>query len=81
MSDEDQHPIIRADDLAAALTAFAIEFAAAMNSPENETPNDALRALAGQLEAMAGKMDDTPAAAAIELTSMMLRASEPESGE
>ncbi|ODT27067.1 MAG: hypothetical protein ABS54_06405 [Hyphomicrobium sp. SCN 65-11] len=75
---DDQYPIIRADDLAATLTAFAIEFAAAMNSPENKTPNEKLRALAGQLETMAGKMADTPAAAAVELTSMMLRASDPE---
>lgn len=78
MSD-DQYPIIRADDLAATLTAFAIEFATAMNAPRNRTPNEALRALANGLHAMSGKMADTPAAAAIELTSMMLRASDPES--
>ena len=69
---------IDAEDLAAALTAFSIELAAAIFSPRHQTPNEMLEALANDLDGMAGKMADTPAAAAIKLTAKMLMASEPE---
>jgi hypothetical protein len=69
---------IDAEDLAAALTAFSIELAAAIMSPHHQTPNELLEALANQLHGLAEQMSETPARLAIELTSKMLMASETE---
>lgn len=68
---------IDAEDLAAALTAFSIEFAAAIMSPHHQTPNELLEALANGLNGLVPQMAETPARAAIDLTSKMLFASEP----
>jgi hypothetical protein len=69
---------IDADDLAAALTAFSIELAAAIFAPQHQTPNEMLEALANGLDGLAGKMADTNGGAAIKLTAKMLMASEVE---
>lgn len=68
---------IDAEDLAAALTAFSIEMAAAIMSPAHQTTDELLEALANGLHATAAKMADTPAADAVGLTAKMLMASEP----
>lgn len=72
------NPPIGAQDLAAALTAFSIEFAAAIMSPHHQTPNELLEALANQLHGLSEQMSETPARTAIEMTSKMLMASETE---
>jgi hypothetical protein len=68
---------IDAEDLAAALTAFSIEFATAIMSPHHQTPNELLEALANGLHAVAQQMSETPAREAVDLTAKMLFASEP----
>lgn len=68
---------ITAEDLAAALTAFSIEFSRAVFSTRTKTVDDTLVDLANGLNELAGQMADTPAAAAISLTAKMLVASEP----
>lgn len=73
---------ITAEDLGAALSAFALSFAAVIMSPRHETPNEVLEALANEMKDMAAHMnapDGTPTAAkaAIDIAADMLIASEP----
>lgn len=68
---------IDAEDLAAALTAFSIEFSRAIFSPRTKSVDDALVELANGLEEVSRQMADTPAARAVALTGKMLVASEP----
>lgn len=67
---------ITAEDLAAALTAFAISFTAALMAPRSESPEHVLQALANELDDMAGKVGDTPVAAVLKTTATMLILSE-----
>lgn len=73
---------ITAEDLGAALAAFALSFAAVIMSPRHETPNEVLEALANELKDMGAAMNapdgtSTPAKAAINVAADMLIASEP----
>ncbi|HZH50290.1 MAG TPA: hypothetical protein VEZ16_00260 [Microvirga sp.] len=68
---------ITADDLAATLTAFAIGFVAALNTPGSKKPNEILETLANELDDFANKAPGTPAAEALQMSARMLMASEP----
>lgn len=74
---------ITAEDLGAALSAFALSFAAVIMSPRHETTGEVLEALANELHELAERMNapdgtPTPAREAVSLTAQMLFASEPE---
>lgn len=71
-----------AEDVGAALAAFALSFTAALRATDGGSANDALEALANELKDMAGHMnapDGTPTAAraAIDIAADMLEASAP----
>lgn len=65
------------DDLAAAMTAFAISFTAVFMSPRFQTPNEVLEALANELDEFSKHMPDTAASEALNTTVQMLLQSEP----
>ncbi len=72
---------ITAEDLGAALSAFALSFTAVIMSPRHETPNEVLEALANELHDMAASMttpegEPTPAREAVTLAAQLLMASE-----
>lgn len=69
------------EDLAAALTGFAVCLTAALMSPRHQTPNEVLEALANELsDTVAGMKkrgdDGSPASQALALAAQMLIASE-----
>lgn len=64
------------EDLATALTGFAIGLAAALMSGANQTAEEVLEALANELHELAHRAPGTPAAEALDRTAAMLMASE-----
>lgn len=71
-----------AEDVGAALAAFALSFTAALRTTDGGSANDALEALASELQDMASHMNDpegnpTPAKDAVLITAAMLEASAP----
>lgn len=73
---------ITAEDLGAALSAFALSLAAADRATRQKSANDFLEALANELHGISQSMNapdgtPTPAREAVSLTADMLFASEP----
>jgi hypothetical protein len=68
---------INTQDLAAAMTALALGFTAAIMSPRHQTENEVLEALANELDDIATRAPNTAAAEALKLCVAMLLASEP----
>jgi hypothetical protein len=73
---EQTYAVINSEDLAATLTGFAISLVAATRD-QSLSANETLELLANELQDLADRAPNTPAAEALELTARMLVASEP----
>ena len=83
MSEPNPASTMTAEDVAAALSAFALGFATAVRETEGGTANDILEVLTQELRDLGGAMNDpegnaTPAKDAVLITAAMLEASAPE---